>query len=581
MNWLMDQSGIYAEATEIRWDRLHLYITVRVDVPEDSDVNPEQLDYYMVYRSGKARARFDVKPCEDGQLELHVNVTNNGENQSIPFGVYTVYLCDGEDVLASCDTSMELAYLLPERSRIFTYNAFHNSYNVQFFVEVTEEDRLPFRIHIRNLEEISLAFPRNTDLKDDILHVVDTNRHDVRYQVRRLYKKGYQKHKKTRKNTVLFLTVQSDTLVNNLKAVYDKMLERELDKQFRILVYAKNKAGLRMDQYDDWEEFIDMVTSAQYIILDDHVPAFDWLWIERSQKIIQLWHAGAGFKSSGYNRWGNIGSPGPQSAHRQYTWGIAGSKKIAVFFADGWGINEEKVIPTGMPRMDSYLDEDYRREKTEELRKKYPICEGKKVILFAPTFRGKNRSDAFYPYEMLDLGKLYEVCGENYVVLFKKHPWVNNKLVIPDRYQDRFQVVDSYPNINDLFYITDLLITDYSSGIYEYSLMRRPMLFYAFDEERYGFSRGFHRSLHESAPGKVCHDFDGIIRAIREEDFEFEKVEAYVEHHFDYFDTHSCDRVIDWFLLGEMPAEFTARLKKKREEMKRMAKLDFTRPDTI
>ena len=577
MNWLLNESGLNVEVTDIFWDRLHLYIKVTVNIPEDNKIDPENLDYYMVYRAGKARAKFDVEKCPDGQYQLHVNVTNNGENQSIPFGIYTIFVCDKEDVLAECNTNLELAKQLPERSRIFTYHVFHNSYNVQFFVEVSEEDRLPFRIHIRNLAEISLAFPRNTNWKDDIKEVYAMHQ-DIRYRVRRMYHKAFEKHKKDRKNTVLFLTVQSDQLVNNLKAVYEKMLERGLDKEFKILLYSKNKAGLHMGEYDDWPEFIDNVASAEYIFIDDHVPAFDWLWIRRSTKIIQLWHAGAGFKSSGYNRWGNVGSPGPQSCHRQYAFGISGSRKIASFFSDAWGINEEKVISTGMPRMDKFLDEEYRVATVCKLRKKYSICEGKKVILFAPTFRGKNRSDAYYPYDMIDLRKLYDVCGEEYVVLFKQHPWVSKKMEIPDRYQDKFLDVSSYPDINDLFYITDLMITDYSSGIYEYSLMRKPMLFYAFDEDRYAFSRGFHRPLKESAPGKVCYEFDEIITAIREKDFEYEKVEEYVDHHFDYFDTHACDRVIDWFLLGKMPAEIMERLQKKKSEMKRMAQLDFTRP---
>ena len=580
MNWLIEESGLYVEATQIRWDRLHLYLTVRADLPEDSSYLPEELDYYMVYRKGKARARFDVKKLEDGQLELHVNVTNNGENQMIPFGLYRIYVCRGEDILAECQTRMDLARELMERSRIFTYSNFHNAYNVLFYVEINEEDKMPFRIQIRNLQEIPLTFPRNEDWKQEIKDTVDYVQHDVKRKVRNMYQKARNRHKNDRKNTVLFLTTQSDRLVNNLEAVYQKMYERGLDKQFRILTYSKNVAGISVKKREDWPEFTDLVASAEYIFIDDHVPAFDWLWIPRSTKIIQLWHAGAGFKSSGYNRWGNVGSPGPQSCHRQYTWGISGSRKIASFFSDAWGINEEKVVSTGMPRMDSYLNEDYRKKTVEALYEKYPMAVDKKVILFAPTFRGKNRATAYYPYEAVDLSALYEVCGEEYIVFFKAHPWVNNQLTIDEKYADRLYDISDYPNINDLFYITDLMITDYSSGIYEYSLMRKPMLFFGFDEERYGFSRGFHRSFEDSAPGKVCHTFDQIIRAIAEKDFEYEKVEQYVEDHFDYFDTHACDRCIDWFLLGKMPQDIIDRLEAKKAAMKRMAALDFKKPET-
>ena len=95
---------------------------------------------------------------------------------------------------------------------------------------------------------------------------------------------------------------------------------------------------------------------------------------------------------------------------RQYKYGIAGSKNIAPFFSEVWGINDEQVLPTGMPRMDEYLDEQHRNEKIKELYEQFPMCRGKKVILFAPTYRGRNKKTAYYPYELIDFEKLYQIC---------------------------------------------------------------------------------------------------------------------------------------------------------------------------
>lgn len=577
MNWLLDTSGVRADVTDIRWERMHLFITLRVDMG-DRTLAMEDAQYYAVYRAGKARVEFDRKLLGAHELELHACVTNNGENQCIPYGIYRIYVCDGLDVLAECQLDLSLSKRLLDCSRIFTYGNYKKAYNVSFFVEDAEEEDLPFRMHIRNLTQEPLTFPKSENWHKQVSDILHNVRYGLQRKVRRMYRKASEKNKEDRKNTVLFMTTQSDELVSNLKAVYEKMLERGLDEKFNILVYAHNTSGIPARERN-WDEFIDCVSRAGYIFLDDHVPAFDWLRLKKSTKIIQLWHAGAGFKSSGYNRWGVIGGPAPQSCHRQYAYGITGSKKIANFFADVWGINEEKVIATGMPRMDSYLDPAYREQRTRELRESYPICEGKKVILFAPTFRGKNNATAYYPYDLLDFDKLYEACGDEWVVLFKAHPWVNNELVIEERHKDRFLDVKHYPNINDLFYITDLMITDYSSSIYEYSLMRKPMIFFAFDEEKYSFTRGFHRPYEESIPGKLCRSFDDVIAAIENKDFEGEKVEAYVEHHFDYFDTHASDRVIDWFLLGQMPAEITEAIREKQEHMKWLRQLDFTRPE--
>ena len=208
------------------------------------------------------------------------------------------------------------------------------------------------------------------------------------------------------------------------------------------------------------------------------------------------------------------------------------------------------VLPAGMPRLDEYLDPKYRAKTTEELLHKFPIL-SKRVILFAPTYRGENKKHAYYPYEMIDFDRLYEVLQKtNSVFIFKMHPFISEPVPIPKKYSDRMYDISSYPNINDLFYVTDLLITDYSSNIYEFSLMRKPMLFFAYDIDAYSNSRGFHRDYRSNVPGKITETFDEMCDAILNEDFEYEKVHEYVENNFEKTDSHACDRIIDWIIKG-------------------------------
>ena len=158
------------------------------------------------------------------------------------------------------------------------------------------------------------------------------------------------------------------------------------------------------------------------------------------------------------------------------------------------------------------------------------------------------------------------------------HPWVSKKVPIPKEYQDVFFDLGRYPNINDLFYITDLLITDYSSSIFEYSLMRKPMLFFAFDEVQYSLSRGFHRPYRESAPGKVCASFAELLDAISRQDFEYEKVEENVKNSFDYIDSGSSDRVIDWFIYGNIPEDLQKEIDREDAIAQEIQTLDFLPP---
>ena len=86
--------------------------------------------------------------------------------------------------------------------------------------------------------------------------------------------------------------------------------------------------------------------------------------------------------------------------------------------------------------------------------------------------------------------------------------------------------------------------------------MRRPMLFFAYDEEVYSTTRGFHRPYEETAPGKICRSFEELLTALQNKDYETEKLDAFLPHHFDYIDQGASDRAIDWILLGKMPAEY-------------------------
>ena len=292
------------------------------------------------------------------------------------------------------------------------------------------------------------------------------------------------------------------------------------------------------------------IAAADYVFLDDNEPLLDYLIPDKRTVLTQLWHAGVGFKSSGYSRWGCQGAPAPFSCHRQYTWGIVSSKAVIPIFSEIWGINDDQVLPLGIPRIDRFLDPGHRAEAERIAEERYPLIRGKRVILFAPTYRGKGKTDASYPYERIDFDLLYETAGEDSVVLFHMHPWTRERVPIPERMKDRMADTADTADINDLFYVTDVLITDYSSNICEFSLMGKPMLFYGFDEREYAAERGFHRDYETFAPGKVCRTFAELAEALRTGDFEQEKQERYVREQFERRDCGASDRVIDRILLG-------------------------------
>ena len=291
-----------------------------------------------------------------------------------------------------------------------------------------------------------------------------------------------------------------------------------------------------------------LFAKADMILLDDYAPMLSWLKLNRGTKLIQLWHAGVGFKSVGLCRFGTNGSPLLDNAHRQYDYAIVGSTALKKIYAEVFGIEEDALIPTGLPRIDKVIDKEENQKKIDAFYSDHPELRGRKLILFAPTFRGVGALTATYPYEKLDMKRIYDMCGDEYAFIFKMHPFIKEKPEIPAVYSDRIIDMSGIGDINDLLPVIDILITDYSSVIYEFSLFRKPMLFFAYDRDNYAAIRGFQSDYEDFAPGKICGTFDEVEQAIKDEDFELEKVDRFVEENYDYLDSGSSDRFIDWML---------------------------------
>ena len=203
-----------------------------------------------------------------------------------------------------------------------------------------------------------------------------------------------------------------------------------------------------------------------------------------------------------------------------------------------------------MPRLDDFLNQEKMEKEQKCFYEKYPKCKEKKIILFAPTYRGKGQKEAYYPYEWLDLKQIKELCGDEYVFLVKMHPFIGEKIIIPEDCDEYIFDVSSEQDINSLYYVTDLLITDYSSNYYEYALLRKPVVFFVPDRELYEVARGIHKEVKETAPGKVCDTFEEMIEAIKNKDFEIEKMHRFAKENFANYDGVASDKVIDEILLN-------------------------------
>ncbi len=352
---------------------------------------------------------------------------------------------------------------------------------------------------------------------------------------------------------ILFSSDSRAELGDNLKLVYDRMVERGLDRELELLtlfkpgIVARRSIGDRLRL--PW-----LLARVDTIVIDDFQQVI-YRVNDPDVTIVQLWHAVGAFKTVGYSRVGKPGAPDPYGrVHKNYTWATVSAHDDIPVYAEAFGIPESHVQATGVPRVDPMFDLGRRNASLVAVAEAFPETVGRTVMLFAPTFRGHGARTASYDMERIDVEALHALCVErDAVCLVRMHPFVREALDIPEPLRDR--IVDASAaatsgaatpiETNDLLFAVDLLITDYSSIVYEFSTLGRPMLFYAYDLDDYVASRDFYEPYEAFVPGRIVRTFPELLDAIRRDDFEQEKVGPFARRHFDHLDGGSTDRVID------------------------------------
>lgn len=499
---------------------------------------------------GERRFDLDAEPQGGGVHRISINVATFRDRQELPDGEWALVPLTDDVPGRPARLQLDLAQRLADASRVFMREGDGEALTVAFAL-AGDETRPELRIR-------SFALSRATAATGAV-------------RVRGLLRRGalrtlklalavvYRVARATRstgRSTILFASEQRAELGGNLAAVHDRLLARGLDERFDIRRHtwiADNRdIPTRLAQTA-------LIARADYLVIDDFFPGLDLLRLDPTTTVVQAWHAGVGFKAVGYARFGDTGPAPRETSHRSYTWAIAGSTSLRSTYADVFGIEPEAVLPTGLPRVDGFLDEGRREAALTAFAEAHPETAGRRLVLFAPTYRGQGIHDAHYDYDRIDFAALHEWCGADTVIGFRMHHFVTAPAPIPPEFADRFIDLTHYPDGLGLLHSAELLITDYSSIIYEYSLLDRPMLFYAYDRDAYAATRGFQQDYDTTTPGKVCLNSGELLAALRDGDFEPEKAARFRERYFDRIDTGSSDRFIDWFLLGEMPEEFRRR----------------------
>ncbi len=289
------------------------------------------------------------------------------------------------------------------------------------------------------------------------------------------------------------------------------------------------------------------LATSEYILLDNVFLPMAYLKLRKKVRVIQLWHGTGTIKKFGQDvNTGNLKEL-ELRANQRITHLIVNSKRTKLEYASAFGVKEDKIFIYGLPRTDLFFDQDKMEQRKREFYKQYPNLIGKKLVLYAPTFRDQ---EIKHPKLMLDTKLLEDMEHSNFVFLFRLHPFVekaHEKLWNQLSQQDKGSNIvsmSSYPDISTLLLVADYLITDYSSVIFEYCLLEQPILFYAYDLEEFSeHGRGFYQNYQEYVPGPIVTNTKEIIKLLEEDQFNLDQIRCFKGSNYQYLDGKASKRI--------------------------------------
>lgn len=356
-----------------------------------------------------------------------------------------------------------------------------------------------------------------------------------------------------KQNTILFCSFGGRNFNDSPKAVYDEICSRDDFKDWRLVWAFVEPEKFTISRgekvkVDTFSFFKLLVTSKVWVSNSGMDRGVDII----TDKVIRVetWHGTPLKRICGEENQtsivGNINNrKGPVDS---FAIRCSQSEFDREIFSRVFHASKESILLSDLPRNDELLK--YNIEKLDEIRKSLGISEKKKVILYTPTYREYliNESCQNFIAPPMDLKKWERELGNEYVLLIRAHYALSAALNIKEN--AFVKDVSSYRSLNDLYAISDMMISDYSSTYFDYAILDRPMLCFAYDMEEYKKKRGLYLDLNNDLPCKVCKHENEVISEIMNMDV-IAAIEAAKEFHKKYapYAGHASKIVVEKILL--------------------------------
>jgi CDP-glycerol glycerophosphotransferase (TagB/SpsB family) len=354
---------------------------------------------------------------------------------------------------------------------------------------------------------------------------------------------------------VVLATAHADRLSGNLAWIRDHLATHE--PGVAVVVLARwtraGRGGATRAALDGLVAGWHLATARLFVVDDYFFPMYAIRPRHRT-RFIQVWHACGAFKRFGYGAADKtFGADEAALAefpiHTNYDLCLVSAMRFAPFYAEAFRQPLERFSARlGIPRTDAFFDADRIARVSAAIRSRYGIPNGKRVVLYAPTFRGEQVTRARSP-EDLDFAVLNEAIGADHVVLLRAHPFVAARQRLGGGLAAFVIDVSDEPELNDLMLVSDVLVTDYSSAMYEFALLERPIAFFAPDHAAYERERGFYLDYPNDLPGPVFETTAALAAWLAGRQFELEAIRRFRAESFDVADGRATARFVNEVVL--------------------------------
>ena len=333
------------------------------------------------------------------------------------------------------------------------------------------------------------------------------------------------------KDLVIFADAHNSEIPYSMKLMKEKISQRKFNIEE---CYTDYQSGSYIKIIFEMIRFMKLYAKAKYVFICDNFLPVSSCKKRKGTVVIQLWHAGGILKKFAYDTEDDIPSYYKGNVFKNYDIVTVSDECCIPVYESAMKLKRDVIRATGISRTDYLFLDSYKDNCYKSFYEKYPQAKGKKIVLWAPTFRGKANDPFLLGQEYIN--KLKNELESEWFVITKVHPHLDTKK----------HISDSEIPTEELLPIIDILITDYSSIIFDYSLLNKPLLLFAPDYEEYIQKRGFYIP-YESIPGRIVKEGELLYKELLNEynNFNADEMIKFAKKYMGSCDGSCTEKLID------------------------------------